>query len=139
MQMGCCCFRRRATRFHGLWCHRSCTDIFHSVTNYSTKAAILTLEHNHPVGNTVKALVDVNLQVDAMKLNEARIGEWLNVMGYVKPKSTSTRAKENQSGVNIQAIVLWPAGPLNLKGYERSLDQQTAGDAVIHQTPYGIA
>jgi hypothetical protein len=132
-------FARRVTHFHGLWRHRSCTDTFHSVTNYSTKAAILTLEHNHPVGNTLKALVDVNLQVDTMKSNEARIGEWLNVMGYVKPESTSTGAKENQSAVNIQAIFLWSAGPLNLKGYERSLDQQSADDAVIHKTPCRIA
>ncbi len=126
-------FARQVTPFHSLTRHRSCTDIFHSVTSYSTNAAILTLEHNHPVGNTLKALVDVNLLVDTMKSNETRVGEWLNVMGYTKPESISTRSKDNQPGVTIQAIALWSAGPLNLKGYERSLDQQSADDAANSQ------
>ena len=96
----------------------------YSVTRYSTKTALLTLEHNYPPGNTLKALVDVNLLVNTMKSNETQIGEWVNVMGYIQTPLSSNSVAASEA-VNIQAIVLWSTGPLNLQGYEQSLAQKT--------------
>jgi hypothetical protein len=103
------------------------TDV-QSVTNYSTKTAILTLEHNHPPGNKLKALVDITLLVNTLKSSETRIGEWVNVIGYtqVPQQRRANYTNSDELHVQVQAIVLWPSGPLKLDGYERSLDQQKA-------------
>jgi hypothetical protein len=91
------------------------------------KTAILTLEHNHPAGNKLRALIDVRLLLNTMKSNETRIGEWLNVIGYVMASETvrtNGPHRNTQEAIPVQAIVLWSAGPLKLDGYQRSLDQQ---------------
>jgi len=94
------------------------------VTKYSTKTAILTLEHNHPVGNSLKVLVDVNLLLNTLKLHETQIGEWVNVMGYVECTKKKNSPKNDELEVQVQALVLWPSGPLDLQGYEKSLDRK---------------
>jgi hypothetical protein len=96
-----------------------------SVTNYSTKTALLTLEHNHPSGNSLKALVDVNLLLNTLKSEETRIGAWVNVIGYIERKKQNV-STTNEGELRIQALVLWSSGPFNLDNYERSLDRKTA-------------
>ncbi|EDN94733.1 predicted protein [Sclerotinia sclerotiorum 1980 UF-70] len=54
-----------------------------SVTNYDRTSAVLTLEHNFPVDNGFKALVNIQLLLNSVKSHETRIGEWVNVVGYV--------------------------------------------------------
>jgi hypothetical protein len=97
-----------------------------SVTKYSLGSAILTLEHNHPQGNRLKVLVDVNLLLNGMKSNETRIGEWVNVIGYIQSQQKPDTSEKIPSNIPVQAIVLWSSGPFNLEGYERSLDQKNA-------------
>ncbi|CAL3971574.1 unnamed protein product, partial [Diplocarpon coronariae] len=94
------------------------------VTNYSTKLGLLTLEHNHPSGNSLKAHVDVNLLISTMKSNETQIGEWVNVMGYIAPGLKKNRASTGDLDIHVQAVVLWSAKSFNLRGYEKSLDQR---------------
>lgn len=94
-----------------------------SVTNYSKNAALLTLEHNHPSGNSSKALVDVNLLLNTLKSHETQIGEWVNVIGYIERKKQSTLGSDDWQ-VQVQALVLWLSGPFNLDGYEGSLDRK---------------
>ncbi|KAF8862445.1 hypothetical protein BDZ45DRAFT_671185 [Acephala macrosclerotiorum] len=100
------------------------------VTNYSTKTAILTLEHNHPPENLLQAQVDVNLLVTTMKSHETQIGEWVNVMGYVAPLQSKSKIQADQERptVNIQAIVLWSSASFNLQAYEKSLDCRSDGE-----------
>lgn len=98
------------------------------MTNYSTLTAILTLEHNYPPGNKVKAMVDLELLVNTLKSDETRIGEWVNVIGYIRAprQKLSKLPNDIHLRIQVQAIVLWPSGPLKLDGYENSLDQQKA-------------
>ncbi|TVY22261.1 hypothetical protein LHYA1_G009040 [Lachnellula hyalina] len=96
----------------------------HSITNYSTKTATLTLEHNYPPGQTLRALVNIDLILNTIKSHETRTGEWVNVMGYIQAESQPKHSVINESGVPVQAIVLWSSSSLNLQTYERSLDQQ---------------
>jgi len=107
------------------------------VTGYSTKKAVLTLEHNHPAGNGIKALVDVELLLNMLKSNETQVGEWVNVIGYtvasIENNALMKDSAETTHNVRIQALVLWSAGPLKLSGYERSLDQLKYEEAV-HRT-----
>ncbi|KAF4630777.1 hypothetical protein G7Y89_g7353 [Cudoniella acicularis] len=93
------------------------------VTNYSTNAATLTLEHDHPQGQSLKALVNVKLLLETIKSHETRVGEWVNVIGYINPEAKSVLSKE-KDGVTVQALVLWSTGSLDLQGYERSLERQ---------------
>jgi hypothetical protein len=99
--------------------------------NYSTKTAILTLEHNHPPGNDLKAFVNIGLVLGGIKSHETRIGEWVNVMGYIEPRKQSRAAQSNgvKSGVSVQAILLWSAGPLKLDLYEVSLERRKAEES----------
>jgi hypothetical protein len=88
----------------------------------------LTLEHNHPVGNSVKAAVNINLLLGTVKSHETQIGEWVNVIGYVEA-GQQTMPNESkgikQLDILVQAIVLWSSGPVfKPEGYERSLDAQ---------------
>jgi Telomere capping, CST complex subunit len=93
-----------------------------SVTNYSTKTALLTLEHNYPPGTSLKALVDVSLILNSLKSFETRIGEWVNVLGYVERAKKQHASSSDGGHVKVQALVLWSSGPLNLQAYEESLD-----------------
>ena len=106
-----------------------------SVTNYSTKAAILTVEHDHPPGNGLKAQVDVQLLLNTLKSTDTQIGEWINVIGYIKAdqKTLPKQSKGLSSNIQVQAIILWSSGPLKLDGYERSLDMQNFDRSIIHE------
>jgi hypothetical protein len=86
--------------------------------------ATLTLEHNHPRGASLKALVDVKLLLNTLKSNETRIGEWINVIGYVVSPQREEANDSTVESVTVQAIVLWSSGPLKLDSYEKCLDQQ---------------
>jgi Telomere capping, CST complex subunit len=101
-----------------------------SVTNYSIKTAILTLEHNYPSGNPFKALVDVSLLLNMLKSDDTRIGAWVNVIGYIERKKQQVATAEGEK-LQVQALVLWSSGPFDLNGYERSLDRKTAEAAPI--------
>lgn len=94
-----------------------------SVTAYSTHSAVLTLEHSFPKGSDISVLVDVQLLLSTMTSNQTRIGEWVNVVGYLTPAPPGTRAKGTTHEPRIaavQALMLWSAGPLNLQRYEAS-------------------
>ena len=94
------------------------------VTTYSTENAILTLQHDYPAGNNLQALVEVELVLSTLKSDHTRSGEWVNVIGYVKSPKQVCRLHASASSVTIQAIVLWPSGPIKLDGYETILDHQ---------------
>jgi hypothetical protein len=110
----------------------SCSRIY-SVTNYSQKTAILTLEHNYPPGNELKALVDIELVLGSIKSHESRIGEWVNVMGYIGATKQSSSVQPNGVKIDIpvQALLIWSAGPLKLDQYQESLEQQKADATMV--------
>ncbi|KAK1654183.1 CST complex subunit Ten1 [Colletotrichum phormii] len=93
------------------------------VTAYSTHSAVLTLEHSFPKGSDISVLVNVQLLLSTMTSNQTRIGEWVNVVGYLTPSPAGTRAKgtsREPRRAAVQALMLWSAGPLNLQRYEAS-------------------
>lgn len=98
------------------------TDMLESVVSYSAHLASLTLEHNHPPGNELKAIVDIRLVLDKLLHEHTRIGEWLNIIGYVERPQSRNLAGVVGRTVNVQAIAVWSAGPLRLQAYEECLD-----------------
>lgn len=92
-----------------------------SVTSYSTESGVLTLQYRGSEDRQLTfASVDVNLVLQSLKAEQTRVGEWVNVIGYV----TSTDSKklgDTNPVVEVQATLLWSAGPLNLEKYEASV------------------
>ncbi|KAB8301067.1 hypothetical protein EYC80_002985 [Monilinia laxa] len=100
---------------------------FIHVTGYDKKSSILTLEHNFPVDNGIKASVNVQLLLNILKSHETRIGEWVNIVGYIvdEDRQQGTKNRVPMTEISIQAIVLWSSGAIQLDAYERSLMAQS--------------
>lgn len=97
------------------------------MTGYDKKSAILTLEHNFPVDNGIKASVNVQLLLNILKSHETRIGEWVNIVGYIVDKDgqQGTKNRVPTTEISVQAIVLWSSGAIQLDAYERSIMPQS--------------
>uniref|UniRef100_A0A0B7K8E7 CST complex subunit Ten1 n=1 Tax=Bionectria ochroleuca TaxID=29856 RepID=A0A0B7K8E7_BIOOC len=102
-----------------------------SVLAYSTRGAILQLAHAYPRGTNVTAHVDVSLVLETLGEEQTRVGEWVNVIGYITAKADTASAPTAPStatqaaSVHIQALVLWSTGPLNVDRYEMSFEKKT--------------
>lgn len=97
-----------------------------SVTSYTIASAQLTLQHNFPHASGVKALVDVRLLLEKLTAEQTSIGQWVNVIGYIAspspaPVKQQSKREMGVPSVQIQALVLWSAGPLDIGRYERCL------------------
>ncbi|CAF3516199.1 unnamed protein product [Fusarium graminearum] len=94
------------------------------VTSYSTSSARLTLGHLYPKDSTVTASVDVSLLLQSLTNEKTRVGEYVNVIGYVTEQKTIRHKKppyQESKQVGVQAIVLWSTGPMDLQKYEKLL------------------
>ncbi|MCJ1338938.1 hypothetical protein MMC09_004227 [Bachmanniomyces sp. S44760] len=100
------------------------------VTNYNSATGILSLTHPRPVSNletadpssNIVVSVDINLLLDAVKTTDTQIGEWVNVIGYLETKVTGIAKNGAAKSRNyVQGIMLWSAGPIKLREYERAL------------------
>lgn len=84
----------------------------------------LTLQHSYPPGTYHRAFVDVTMLLETLKSTDTRIGEWVNVIGYItNPPSGNALQVNNQDGSvsHVQAIMLWSAGSINLAEYDKFL------------------
>ncbi|KAK4177693.1 telomere capping, CST complex subunit-domain-containing protein [Triangularia setosa] len=92
-----------------------------SVTSYSTESGVLTLQYRGCEDSQLSfALIDVNLVLQSLGGEQTRIGEWVNVIGYVT-STDSRKLDDTNPVVEVQATLLWSAGPLNLQKYEASV------------------
>ncbi|KAK4449185.1 CST complex subunit Ten1 [Podospora aff. communis PSN243] len=97
------------------------------VTSYSTASATLRLEHQYPADRpSVCALVNVDLVLERLGQQQTRIGEWVNVIGYITSIHPSTDRRKPQGHgdpmVRVQALIIWSAGSLDVQRYETSVD-----------------
>ncbi|KAL2130503.1 hypothetical protein VTI74DRAFT_6327 [Chaetomium olivicolor] len=91
---------------------------------YSQASGVLILEHRLPEETCpVHALVDVTLVLERLSSDQTRAGEWVNVIGYITHPSSlfDEKAQNGNLSVHVQAILLWSAGPVDLRRYEASL------------------
>ncbi|KAK4242554.1 CST complex subunit Ten1 [Achaetomium macrosporum] len=110
------------------------------VNSYSPASGVLTLEHRLPEETcSVLALVDVNLILESLGSDQTRIGEWVNVIGYitdVPPLADGKDPSQRRPTVHAQAILLWSAGPVDVRRYETSVKAlQPEGAAGGSSTP----
>ena len=97
--------------------------ILNSVTSYSVPSGTLRLEHQYPAGANVSALVDVELVLENLSAEHIRVGEWVNVIGYItliSAADTGNRSNVRGSMVHVQALLLWSAGALDIQQYQHS-------------------
>lgn len=86
------------------------------------------VQHNFPLGANFKALIDINL-LHSLKGVDTDIGSWINVIGYIavaKPGGIRVTDIQETSATSVQAIVLWPAGSINIKEYEKTISDHQA-------------
>jgi hypothetical protein len=114
--------------------------VHNSVTSYDISSAVLTLEHKFPAGSKLKANVDINLLLNSLESTDTRVGEWINVMGYITlaPSMLSLTGEPLSDTVFVQAIALWSAGCIRLQEYEKVLGERIfehADQDIIHHDP----
>jgi len=109
---------------------------------YDPTTATLTLEHDvHPVtskaGSPMKTIaqVDANLALDCLSWDRVRVGEWLNVLGYVEdhkieggkygkenlPVKEQPQPQPALFVVNVQATYIWSTGPMDIDRYAQAV------------------
>jgi len=91
------------------------------VISYSSKTAILTLEHGFPSGSAHTALVDVHLVLQSLGNEHVSFGAWVHVIGYISSEGNTTPSSGRRSHTRIQAVLLWVANGLDLPAYENAL------------------
>lgn len=103
------------------------------VTGYNTKTGEVTLQHKSQDCRDKTALVDVNLLLETLNTSLMRIGEWVNVIGYV----TKQESKLSHEGKNVgrfifvQAIIYWSAGAIKVDEYEEAVAETQSGPLAV--------
>ena len=111
------------------------------------KRGVLTLEHNYAedrprssghaafFANTVE--VDINVWIESARRYDVQIGIWLNVFGYVRERSAHQGAKrrgfDRVSAIYVDAVMILPAGIIDVGSYERILRDAQEADRRVHR------
>ncbi|KAH7149440.1 telomere capping, CST complex subunit-domain-containing protein [Dactylonectria estremocensis] len=96
-----------------------------SVTSYSTALGCLSLGHVYPRGTDVTVLVDVNLILESLTSEKTRVGEYVNVIGYITSKQAPhvpDTPHQEAAQVLVQALMLWSTGPMDIQTYEKAFE-----------------
>lgn len=99
------------------------------VISYDTSTACLNLGHMYPPGTDETVLVDIELVLETIQPGVTQVGHWVNVVGYIVEGNKSGAQKpsgEKKPPRHIQALLVWPTGPLDVGRYEKSLQDPAA-------------
>ncbi|KPI41061.1 uncharacterized protein AB675_8055 [Cyphellophora attinorum] len=111
-----------------------------SILEYDVEQGRLCVEHAFPADAhpTPKAYIDMNVVLGSMKRQDLGIGMWLNTVGYVRPSlEDSSGALPSLVQIPIvQAVMMWPAGSLNVQRYETTLQATIAHLRTSQRPPF---
>ena len=82
--------------------------------------------HLYPRDTNVTALVDVNLLLETLTTDLTRVGEYVNVIGYITSRHEAVGCEalnQKLARVSVQALVVWSTGPMDIQNYERTFDK----------------
>lgn len=107
------------------------------VVDYDHKMGRLVVEHDYPrVASSkplTKAIVDINMVLEGMNLDLLQPGSWINVIGYVRSRSMPTARRSSTSRrkamvelPEIQAVLIWSAGAVQVDKYEKTMEEHLA-------------
>lgn len=110
---------------------------FSSVTSYSAPSATLTLVYPCPDDRPpARALVNVELVLARLGWEQTRVGEWVNVLGYITSVSSSVGCNSLGSPgsppVHVQALLVWSAGSIDVQRYEASVQSLTSAHGGVN-------
>ncbi|KAI9367014.1 CST complex subunit Ten1 [Aspergillus egyptiacus] len=100
------------------------------VKAYNISTGHLVLEHNYPrVKRTQQRpkpeppsiSVDINAVLETVTWEELCVGAWVNVVGYVRRGHGPSTSMSSSESVHVDAVVVFPAGAVDLGEYERIL------------------
>ncbi|KAL4813226.1 CST complex subunit Ten1 [Aspergillus spinulosporus] len=97
------------------------------VKTYNISTGRLVLEHNYPrtkkqpKQDPPSVSVDVNAVLETVTWEELCVGAWVNVIGYVRREPGQNSKGEPSDSVYVDAVVVFPAGAVDLGEYERIL------------------
>ena len=111
------------------------------------KRGVLTLEHNYAEGRprssghaacyTNIVEVDINVYIESVKRYNIQIGTWLNVFGYVRdrpaPQGAKRRGSDRFPAIYVDAVMILPAGTIDVGSYERILRDAQEADRRVHR------
>ncbi|KAL4794185.1 CST complex subunit Ten1 [Aspergillus venezuelensis] len=114
------------------------------VKRYDIRTGHLVLEHNYPRTRKPKTAqgpkhnygppsisVDINAALDTVTWEELCVGAWVNAIGYVRKNYSST---PGQDTFYIEAVLVFPAGTINLNEYERILSDSLEVEKMMRST-----
>lgn len=107
------------------------------VVDYDHKTGRLVVEHDYTRGTSkkslTKAIVDINMVLEGMNLDLLQPGSWINVIGYVRSRSMPTARRSSTSRrkamvelPEIQAVLVWSAGAVQVDKYEKTMEEHLA-------------
>ncbi|PON22497.1 hypothetical protein TGAM01_v208581 [Trichoderma gamsii] len=98
------------------------------VISYDTSTACLALGHMYPPGTNETVLVDIELVLETIQPGLTQVGHWVNVVGYIVEEKSGTQklSGTKASPRHVQALLIWPTGPLDIGRYEKSLEDAAA-------------
>ncbi|KAL1962488.1 hypothetical protein VTN77DRAFT_9609 [Rasamsonia byssochlamydoides] len=116
------------------------------VSRYDISTGRLILEHKYPTTSkttttsTTTVPVDINLLLETVKAEDLQVGAWLNVLGYVRENSSKDDDSRNHdrasnSAIYVEAVMIVPAGPVNVGEYERILRDAQEVDRRVRRPP----
>ena len=76
--------------------------------------------------------MDIYLPLPTLKPTDTQFGEWVNVIGYVTDGSslpgnsgtTKRNSPNRERAASVQAIMIWPAGAIDVREYEQVLEDR---------------
>lgn len=103
------------------------------VTGYNTETGEVTLQHKSHDCRDKTALVDVNLLLETLNTSLMRIGEWVNIMGYVTKQESKISHDGKHVGrfTTIQSIIYWSAGAIKIEEYEEAVAETQVSHLAI--------
>lgn len=78
----------------------------------------------YPPNTNISVSVTIELVLETLQPGMTRIGEWLNVVGYVVDRPVG---KTDKADAHVQALMVWSTGPMNVQQYERALEDGMLG------------
>lgn len=76
----------------------------------------------YPKDTNVLVSVNIELVLETLRPGLARVGEWLNIIGYVIDGPADDAETTRSVGAHVQALMVWSTGPLDIQQYEREVE-----------------
>ena len=75
--------------------------------------------------------MDIALVSEGLEKTDVQLGCWLNVVGYVEQRPKAIKHDGKGVRINVQALLIWNAGSLDVGAYERAVESRAKLDECL--------